>query len=71
MRLKLDGNLSRHLKSSLEVLGHDVQTAAEEGLLAGPDSEVAAAAVTAALVLWHTVLRLLRREGLLSEERTR
>lgn len=44
MRLKLDENLSRHLKSSLEVLGHDVQTAADEGLLTRPDSEVAAAA---------------------------
>lgn len=44
MRLKLDENLSRHLKGRLEVLGHDVQTVAEEGLIARPDSVVAAAA---------------------------
>jgi predicted nuclease of predicted toxin-antitoxin system len=44
MKLKLDENLSRHLKPRLEGLGHQVTTAAEEGLLARPDEDVAAAA---------------------------
>ncbi|MCX5807404.1 MAG: DUF5615 family PIN-like protein [Proteobacteria bacterium] len=44
MRLKLDENLSRHLKLALENLGHDVKTAAEENLLSHPDTEIAAAA---------------------------
>jgi predicted nuclease of predicted toxin-antitoxin system len=42
MRLKLDENLSRHLKPALAELGHDVLTAADEGLLSRPDTEVAA-----------------------------
>jgi hypothetical protein len=33
MRLKLDENLSRHLKRALVSLGHDVETAADEDLL--------------------------------------
>ena len=45
MRLKLDENLSRHLKPVLSDLGHDVLTAADEGLLSRPDTEVAAAAI--------------------------
>jgi predicted nuclease of predicted toxin-antitoxin system len=44
MRLKLDENLSRHLKPLLADLGHDVLTAAEEDLLSRPDVEVAACA---------------------------
>ncbi len=44
MRIKLDENLSRHLKGTLTAIGHDVETAADEGLLSQPDSEVAAAA---------------------------
>jgi len=43
-RLKLDENLSRHLKDGLARLGHDVQTVADEGLLSRPDHVVAAAA---------------------------
>jgi predicted nuclease of predicted toxin-antitoxin system len=42
MRLKLDENLSRHLKPALASLGHDVSTAADEGLLSRPDTEIAA-----------------------------
>jgi predicted nuclease of predicted toxin-antitoxin system len=42
MKLKLDENLSRHLKPVLTGLGHDVLTAADEGLLSHPDVEVAA-----------------------------
>lgn len=44
MRIKLDENLSRHLKGTLTTIGHDVETASDEGLLSQPDSTVAAAA---------------------------
>ena len=44
MKLKLDENLSRHLKPTLISLGHDVMTVADEGLLSQPDTVVAAAA---------------------------
>jgi predicted nuclease of predicted toxin-antitoxin system len=44
MRLKLDENLSRHLKPILVGLGHEVMTAAEENLLSQPDTAVAWAA---------------------------
>ncbi len=44
MKLKLDENLSRHLKQILCNLRHDVTTAAEEGLLSKTDAAVAAAA---------------------------
>jgi hypothetical protein len=36
MKLKLDENLSRHLKPVLIELGHDVLTAADENLLSHP-----------------------------------
>jgi len=44
MKLKLDENLSRHLKPVLIGLGHDVLTAADENLLSHPDTELAQAA---------------------------
>jgi predicted nuclease of predicted toxin-antitoxin system len=44
MRLKLDENLSRHLKDQLIALGHDTLTASDEGLLARADTDVAGAA---------------------------
>ena len=44
MKLKLDENLSRHLKPVLTAMGHDVSTAADENLLSRPDTEVARAA---------------------------
>lgn len=44
MKLKLDENLSRHLKQSLSADQHDVTTAADEGLLSQPDTIIAAAA---------------------------
>jgi len=44
MKLKLDENLSRHLKPVLISLGHDVLTTADENLLSRPDVEVAACA---------------------------
>jgi predicted nuclease of predicted toxin-antitoxin system len=43
-RLKLDENLSRHLKSTLAALPHDVKTTAGDGLLSRSDREVAGAA---------------------------
>jgi len=46
MRLKLDENLSRHLKASLQHLGHEAETAGEEGLLSRPDIDVAATAAS-------------------------
>lgn len=45
MKLKLDENLSRHLKPLLTRLGHDVVTAADENLLSSSDTEIAAAAL--------------------------
>jgi predicted nuclease of predicted toxin-antitoxin system len=44
MKIKLDENLSRHLKPRLSGLGHDVTTTADERLLSQPDPVVAAAA---------------------------
>lgn len=44
MNLKLDENLSRHLRKSLSALGHDVTTAADQGLLSQPDAAISAAA---------------------------
>ena len=51
MKLKLDENLSRHLKPALTVLGHDTSTAADEGLLSRPDVEVAAGAAKEGRIL--------------------
>jgi len=44
VKLKLDENLSRHLKPVLISFGHDVSTVADENLLSKPDTEIAAAA---------------------------
>ena len=44
MKLKLDENLSRHLKPLLIAQGHDTLTADDENLLSRPDTEVARAA---------------------------
>jgi predicted nuclease of predicted toxin-antitoxin system len=51
MKLKLDENLSRHLKPMLTALGHDVLTAADEDLLSRPDVEVAARAAREGRIL--------------------
>ncbi len=51
MKLQLDENLSRHLKPILISLGHDVLTAADEGLLSHPDVEVAAYAARESRIL--------------------
>jgi len=52
MRIKLDENLSRHLKPVLVELGHNVLTAADQGLLSQPDVAVAAAAKSEARLLF-------------------
>ena len=44
MKLKLDENLSRHLKLVLTTLEHDTLTAADENLLSRPDAEIERAA---------------------------
>jgi predicted nuclease of predicted toxin-antitoxin system len=41
MKLKLDENLSRHLKDILIALQYDVLTAADQGLLSKSDMEIA------------------------------
>jgi predicted nuclease of predicted toxin-antitoxin system len=46
VKLKLDENLSRHLKPVLIAQGHDVLAAADENLLSRPDTEIASAATT-------------------------
>ena len=40
MKIKLDENISRHLKSILNKKGHETVTAKDEGLLGKPDVEV-------------------------------
>jgi predicted nuclease of predicted toxin-antitoxin system len=45
MKLKLDENLSKHLKPALTLLDHDVLTAADEGLLSQSDVVVARASM--------------------------
>ncbi|HAX98991.1 MAG TPA: hypothetical protein DCY12_08945 [Candidatus Atribacteria bacterium] len=44
MKLKLDENISRHLKATLVNLGHDAITTADENLLGQSDLAVAKAA---------------------------
>ena len=44
MKIKLDENLSRHLKPALIRAGHETTTAADENLLGKPDNDVATAA---------------------------
>ncbi len=44
MKIKPDENISRHLKPHLQQVGHDVFTAADEGLMGKSDVEVGAAA---------------------------
>ncbi len=51
MRLKLDENLSRHLKPTLAAFQHDVTTATDEQLLGKNDVEIAAAATREGRIL--------------------
>ena len=50
--LKLDENLSRHLKVRLAELGYDVVTVSDEGLLSRPDHVVGEAARTEGRMLF-------------------
>ena len=43
-KVKLDENLSVHLKITLAAMGYDVRTAGDEDLLGQPDTEIASAA---------------------------
>jgi len=52
VKLKLDENLSRHLKQPLAELGLEVTTAGDEGLLGRPDPEVGRAAAAEGRVLF-------------------
>lgn len=40
MKIKLDENLSRHLKESLQLEGYNVETVIDEGLQGTPDLEI-------------------------------
>ena len=57
MKIKLDENISRHLKPHLQQEGYDVFTAAEEGLLGKSDVEVGAAAKSERLILFTYQVR--------------
>ena len=52
MKIKLDENISRHLKPHLQQAGYDVFTAADEGLLGKSDVEVGAAAKSEGVILF-------------------
>ncbi len=52
MKIKLDENLSRHLKSTLIDAGHEAHTAADEGLLGKADADVAAAAKSEGMMVF-------------------
>jgi hypothetical protein len=52
MKLKLDENISRHLKSILNQKGHEARTAEDEGLLGKTDVEVGAIAKTEGRMLF-------------------
>ena len=52
MKIKLDHNLSRHLRSTLEAYGHDVDTAFDEGLARSTDREVLYEATTQDRILF-------------------
>lgn len=52
MKIKLDHNLSRHLRTGLERFGHDVDTAYDEGLAGSTDAEVLREASQQARILF-------------------
>lgn len=52
MKIKLDENLSRHIRGPLERLGHDVDTVLDEGLEGRDDTAVGIAAVLAGRLLF-------------------
>ena len=52
MKIKLDHNLSRHLRDTLEKFGHDVDTAFDESLAGATDKEVLHEASNQARILF-------------------
>ena len=52
MKIKLDHNLSRHLRGTLESFDHDVDTAFDEGLARATDKEVLHAATAEDRILF-------------------
>jgi len=58
MKIKLDEDISRHLKPYLQQAGHYVFTAADEGILGKSDVEVGAAAKPEGLILFTLDLDL-------------
>jgi len=52
VKIKLDENLSRHLKPLLEKLEHDVCTVLDENLLSQPDTRIGAAAKAEGRILF-------------------
>jgi len=52
IKIKLDENISRHLKPHLQQEGYDVFTAADEGLPGKSDVEVGAAAKSERVILF-------------------
>jgi len=52
MKIKLDENISRHLKSLPKQEGHEALTAAEQGLLGKTDIEIGAAVKTEGVLLF-------------------
>ena len=52
MKIKLDGNISRHLKPILNEKGHEAVTAEDEGLLGKADVEVGDRAKTEGRMLF-------------------
>ena len=52
MKIKLDENLSKHLKGPLTAEGHVVWTSADEGLLSRPDIEIGTAAKNEGMMLF-------------------
>ena len=52
MKIKLDENISRHLKSLLKQEGHEALTAAEQGLLGKTDIEIGVAVKTEGVLLF-------------------
>ena len=52
MKIKLDENLSRNLKTALLDAGHEPSTAADENLLGKPDIAIASAAKSENMILF-------------------
>ena len=65
MRIKIDENISRHLKVLLNQEGHEATTAAEEGLIGKADNEVGATAKCKGMALFTLDLEFANLRGLI------